>query len=132
LIGLGASAISRFGPGYVQNAAATAAYLQQINAGRLAGARGHAFTAEDQLRGRAIEMLMCDFQLDRKALDAEHGSRVAMLDPITAELVQQYGGLVEAQDGTLSILPHGRPLTRMIASAYDAHLDVGRRFSRAS
>jgi oxygen-independent coproporphyrinogen-3 oxidase len=132
LIGLGASSISRFGFGYVQNAAATAAYLQRIGAGRLPGARGHAFTAEDQLRGRAIEMLMCNFQLDREALKAEHGSRVAMLDPITAELVQRYDRLVEGQDGALSILPKGRALTRVIASAYDAHLEFRGRFSRAS
>jgi oxygen-independent coproporphyrinogen-3 oxidase len=64
LIGMGASSISRFPGGYVQNAPATAAWAERVLAGRLAGAKGHAFNEEDRLRARAIEMLMCDFRLD--------------------------------------------------------------------
>ncbi len=132
LIGLGASAISRFAGGYVQNAAATAAYLQLVGDGRLAGARGHALTTEDRLRARSIEMLMCDFRLDRAALTAEFGAAAGRLDPITADIARQFGELVTLQHGSLAIRPEGRPLTRIIASGFDAHLTQGGRYSRAS
>ncbi len=64
LIGLGASSISRLPNGYIQNAAATPAYTQRIDAGELAGLRGHIMTKDDLLRARAIEMIMCDFRLN--------------------------------------------------------------------
>jgi oxygen-independent coproporphyrinogen-3 oxidase len=58
LIGLGAWSISRFPAGYVQNAPATAAYIQRIGAGEFAGSRGCALSEDDTLRARAIELLM--------------------------------------------------------------------------
>ena len=58
LIGIGASAISQYAGGYVQNATATAAYMARITAGDLAGHRGYAMGAEDRLRAQAISMLM--------------------------------------------------------------------------
>jgi oxygen-independent coproporphyrinogen-3 oxidase len=79
LIGLGASSISRFPGGYVQNAPATAAYIQRIIAGGLAGSRGYAMAGEDALRARAIEFLMCDFRLDLKDLESEFGTAAASL-----------------------------------------------------
>ena len=132
LIGLGASSISRFNGGHVQNATATAAYLRRVGADLLPGDRGHVFSAADRLRGRAIEMLMCDFHLDRKALKATFGDAAADLDPVTEQIARRYAGLVTAESGSLSILPDARVLTRIIASAYDAYLTDHGRFSRAS
>ena len=48
----------------MQNAAATPAYTDRIAAGWMAGTRGHAHSAEDRLRDRVIEMIMCDFAID--------------------------------------------------------------------
>ena len=132
LIGLGASSISRLPTGYVQNAAATAAYIQRIEAGQLAGARGHVMTAEDLLRARAIEMIMCDFRLDRAALRAAFGPGARGLDPIVAQVAARFGDLVEVSDQALAITPAGRPLTRLVASAFDAHVPEGVRYSQAS
>lgn len=133
LIGLGASSISRFPQGYVQNAAATNAWAARIATGALAGSRGHALDAEDRLRARAIEMLLCDFRLDLAALGQDGdrlGSDVLAADVLAAGA--RFGDLVEADAGGLSILPAGRPLTRIIASAFDRYLAAGGRFSRAS
>ncbi len=132
LIGLGASSISRLPTGYVQNAPATAAYVQRIEAGELAGARGHMMTRDDLLRARAIEMLMCDFRLDRAALRQEFGGLAATLDATLAELARDYGDLVGLDDASLVIHPDGRSLTRIIASALDAHMPEGVRYSQAS
>ena len=133
LIGMGASSISRFPTGYVQNAPATGAWAGRVLAGGLAGAKGHAFAGEDRLRGRAIEMLMCDFRLDMVALRAAFGEATSALAADVAAAAQRFAGFVAQEpDGGLSIRPEGRPLTRMIASLLDAHAPEGTRYSQAS
>ena len=132
LIGLGASSISRFPSGYVQNAPATAAYIQRISAGQLAGSRGYEMTFDDQLRARAIERLMCDFRLDLADLRDEFGAQAVDLAPLLPTVAAQFDGLVSLQDGCLEIKPEGRALTRIIASSFDAHVPEGVRYSRAS
>lgn len=133
LIGMGASSISRFPGAYVQNAPATAAWAGRILAGGLGGAKGHAFTPEDRLRARAIEMLMCDFALDLPALSRDFGEAAsAGLGPALAAAAQRFAGFVALDGEGLRILPEGRPLTRMIASGLDAYVPEGVRYSQAS
>lgn len=132
LIGLGASSISRLPAGYVQNAAATPAYIQRIEAGQLAGARGYRMTEDDLLRARAIEMLMCDFRLDRRELKTAFGDMAARLDPIIATTAEKFGEFVTATEAALEIGEAGRPLTRIVASEFDAHRPAGIRYSQAS
>jgi oxygen-independent coproporphyrinogen-3 oxidase len=132
LIGLGASSISRLPSGYVQNAAATPAYVQRIEAGQLAGARGHVMSGEDLLCARAIEMMMCDFRLDLAALREVHGAAADRLKPEMALIAEQFGDLVEVTSDTVEIHPEGRALTRIIASHFDAYVPEGARYSQAS
>ncbi len=132
LIGLGASSISRLPSGFVQNAAATPAYVQRIEAEQLAGSRGHVMTEDDLLRARAIEMIMCDFRLDLAALRAAYGTAADRLRPEVASLAETFGDLVEATRGGVTIRPEGRALTRIIASRLDAHAPDGVRYSQAS
>jgi oxygen-independent coproporphyrinogen III oxidase len=132
LIGLGASSISRFDAGYVQNAPATPAWHAQIAEGRLAGARGHRFSAEDRLRARAIEMLMCGLRLEMTGLRANFGTLAETLGPLRAAVARRYSGVVTEEGEDLVISPEHRALTRLVASAFDAYLEAGGRFSRAS
>ncbi len=132
LIGLGASSISRFPAGYVQNAPATPAYVKRIQAGTFAGARGYELTAEDALRARAIELLMCDFRLDLEDLQAECGARAKSLTPTLLEIATKYGQFVHFADRRLEIAPEGRPLTRLIAAEFDQHVPDRLTYSRAS
>ncbi len=125
LIGLGASSISRLPGGYVQNAPATAAWTARVTDGRLPGIRGHALTPGDHVRGRAIEALLCGFRL-------EFGAEADILGPIAAEVAERFGTLVAVDAAGLAIRPEGLPLARIIASAFDAYLAAGGRFSRAS
>lgn len=125
------SSISRFEAGYVQNAAATPGCTQRIEARALAGYRGHRLCADDALRARAIEMLMCDFSMDLQALDS-FGDAASALAPTHAAVCERFRGLVALRDGAQQILPEGRPLARMIASQYDAYMDVEATFSKAS
>lgn len=121
LLGLGASAISRFPQGFAQNAPATGAWQAAIREGRLATARGHAFTPEDGWRGRVIEALMCDFRADLGRIAADHQVDPAVVIAAAAPVVQRFAPRVTLEDGVLRILPEGRPLTRLIAQGFDAY-----------
>jgi oxygen-independent coproporphyrinogen-3 oxidase len=132
LIGLGASSISRLPDGYIQNAPATAAWMQRVNAGLPAGTRGHVFGGEDLMRARAIEMLMCDFSLDLTALEAEHPEATSLLAGDIAAIGRDFGPAVAVDEAGVRIREGWRALTRIIASRLDAHVPDGVRYSRAS
>mgnify|MGYP001255520308 CR=1 FL=1 len=132
LIGLGASSISRLPAGFVQNAAATPAYVQRIEAGQLAGARGHWMSGEDLLRARAIEMIMCGFCLDLAELRATFGPDADRLRPEMLALADRFGDFVSLRGDRLEIRPEGRALTRIAARAFDAHSPEEARYSQAS
>jgi oxygen-independent coproporphyrinogen-3 oxidase len=121
LIGLGASAISRFPQGYAQNASATAEHTKAIREGRFSTHRGHAFADEDRLRARIIEALMCDFRVDRAELVQRYGYGPAHVDKLFRAATTGFEDMVHLRDGVLSIPLKGRPLTRMIARAFDAY-----------
>ena len=121
LIGLGASSISRFPQGYAQNAPATGAHTAAIRAGRFSTTRGHEFSAEDRLRGRLIEWIMCDFRIDLDRIEDEFpGQRPTALKLLT-EVANAFEGHLELDTTGLRIPPAARPLTRMIARSFDAY-----------
>ncbi len=121
LIGLGASAISRFPQGYAQNASGTGDYTKAIRAGRFATARGHAFAGQDLLRARMIETLMCNFSIDRAEIIRDWGALPEQMDSFFADVKQQFGRFVTVTDAGLEIPVDGRPLARIIAKAFDAY-----------
>lgn len=132
LIGLGASSISRFPGGYVQNAPATAAYKQRIAEGVFPGARGYALSNEDHLRARAIERIMCTFALDLEDLAGEFGATAMTLAPTLSALATRFAPYTKFDGARLQIAADGRALTRIIASELDQHVPEGVRYSRAS
>ena len=132
LIGLGASSISRFPAGYVQNAPATAAYIQRIGAGEFAGSRGYVLSDDDTLRARAIELLRCNFQLDLSDLTMELGPRARNLLPTLEDIAVKFSAFVTWETQQLKIVPEGRSLTRMIAAAFDQHMPDRLTYSRAT
>ncbi len=121
LIGLGASSISRFPQGYAQNAPATSAHAKKIAEGRFSTSRGHVFSAEDKLRSRIIEMIMCDFRVSAAELLAEHDIAPAALAAMLAEANKSFGNRLKTSPEGLYIPEEMRPLTRLIARAFDAY-----------
>ncbi len=121
LVGLGASAISRFPQGFAQNAPATGAYTKAIREGRFATSRGHVFAGQDLLRGRLIEAVMCDFRIDRAEICRDYGLSPAQLEAILRPVIDEFDGLVELTQDALFVPEQARPLTRMIARAFDAY-----------
>ncbi|SNS13998.1 oxygen-independent coproporphyrinogen III oxidase [Tropicimonas sediminicola] len=121
LIGLGASAISRFPQGYAQNISGTGDYTKAIREGRFATGRGHAFAGQDLMRARMIETLMCNFRIDREEILSGWGGSADQVDSLFAEVKRTFGDFVTVDRSGLQIPPAGRPLTRMIAKAFDAY-----------
>ncbi|WP_425051430.1 oxygen-independent coproporphyrinogen III oxidase [Psychromarinibacter sp. S121] len=121
LIGVGASSISRYPQGYAQNDPSTSGYQRRVRDGVLATTRGHAFTSEDLLRGRIIEMLLCDFRADVDQAADETGVDAAKARKLTDGLAEAFPDMLTVEDGLVEILPQGRPLARMIARHFDAY-----------
>ncbi|CUH83550.1 oxygen-independent coproporphyrinogen III oxidase [Thalassovita mediterranea] len=121
LIGVGASSISRFPQGFTQNAPATGAHTAAIREGRFSVTKGHRFTDEDRLRSRMIEMIMCDFKIDSAELMESFDVSRLRLQGMLDEADQAFAGLLDRRNGDLFIPEAARPLTRMIARAFDAY-----------
>jgi len=121
LIGLGASSISRFPQGFAQNAPSTGAHTAAIRDGRFSTARGHAFSGDDLRRSRMIEALMCDFRIDADEITRDFGIDRAALMQEFARVNAQFDGLLRVTERGLDVPLEARPLTRIIARAFDAY-----------
>ncbi|SDN76294.1 oxygen-independent coproporphyrinogen-3 oxidase [Lutimaribacter pacificus] len=121
LIGVGASSISRFPQGYAQNASATSVHTAAIRDGRFSTARGHAFSGEDLMRSRMIEALMCDFRIDAGEITSRFGIDRADLTAEFKRIAAEFDGLLKVTEAGLDVPVEARPLTRMIARAFDAY-----------
>ena len=121
LIGLGASSISRFPQGFAQNASATAQHTKAIRDGQFSTHKGHRFQGEDLLRARIIEALMCDFRVSRDELLQDFDITPARVDGLFHVAKAEFGDMVRVTEEDFIIPERARPLTRMIARAFDAY-----------
>ena len=121
LIGLGASSISRFPQGFAQHVSGTSDYTKAIRAGQFPTHRGHVFQGEDRMRARIIEALMCDFHVSRAEILRDFECTAERLDGLLRRAAEQFDGMVKLDASGLSIPPEARPLTRMVARAFDAY-----------
>ncbi|MEX0285112.1 MAG: oxygen-independent coproporphyrinogen III oxidase [Paracoccaceae bacterium] len=117
LIGLGASAISRFRGGFVQNAVATAAYADRVARDGLAGHRGLKLGPVENLIGEMISKLMCYGEINLASLpDAPGLDAYDVLSRVHHRFAD-----VSSFDGARFILsPDAKSLTRVVAAALDA------------
>ncbi|MFP5478884.1 MAG: oxygen-independent coproporphyrinogen III oxidase [Alphaproteobacteria bacterium] len=131
LIGVGASSISRFPQGFAQNASATAAHVKAIREGQFSVHKGHRFSGEDKLRARIIEALMCDFAVRREELLTDFATTDTRLDALFGAAKAVFGDMVRVTEEGFFIPERARPLTRMIARAFDAYDSAQARHSSA-
>jgi oxygen-independent coproporphyrinogen-3 oxidase len=131
LLGLGASSISRFESGFVQNAPQTGAYTKAIRTGQLTGVRGYALNDEDRLRSRIIEMLMCDFAVDLDELQMTPQEEERLASCFEA-LHAECGEMIKHSGGMLVLAAEARPLVRRLASFFDAFSGLSAGYSRVS
>jgi oxygen-independent coproporphyrinogen-3 oxidase len=119
LIGFGASAISKFRQGYLQNAVATSAYQERISQTQMAGHKGYVMTFEDKVMARIVEDLLCRFRLSSASILAEFPSQFATIHATRVMLMRQFPGAFFISAKGLEMYDWARPLVRVIASAVD-------------
>ncbi len=120
ILGFGASAISALPQGYAQNVTETGAWARQVEAGAHPVARGIALGAEDRLRRRVIERIMCDLEVDLAGEAFAAGEAPDMFGAETAALAPlAEAGLVEMTGSRLRVTEPGRTALRSIASLFD-------------
>lgn len=131
LIGLGASAVSRYPQGYTQNHATSSRYAAAIETGAMPVARGHAMTRDDHIRAALIEDIMCRFELNLPELSARLGTPKAKLLEIVDPMLQQFRDQVEVTEDRIRITESARLLARLVAQQIDAYAMPEGRHSRA-
>ncbi len=110
LIGLGASAISRFIGGFAQNATRIPDYQRKLASGGLATGRVCPISDDDARRAAIIEQLMCNYRAD---IGAETSASIVELE--RDGLIRRTGSMIEVRD-------QARPLVRAVAAAFDCYL----------
>lgn len=112
LVGLGASAISRFSGALVQNERNSGRYGMKVGLRHLAGARGITTPEPERLRGRLIEELLCQ--------GTANISNLSDREPIRYRLREfEYARLIRWTDWQLDVLPDAVPYVRTVAAALD-------------
>lgn len=129
LIGLGASAISRFPQGYAQNAPSTARYMATVQGGSKGGsfaaARGHAFEGEDQLREHIIKALLCGFSIPSDQILQRFPDQKARFDTLVSQACAAFPGiLVQTSNGAV-VTESARAITRVVARHFDTYETAG-------
>ncbi|WP_051491974.1 oxygen-independent coproporphyrinogen III oxidase [Roseivivax isoporae] len=122
LLGFGASAISRFPQGHVQNAPASGAWAARIDEGRLASVRGYALSSEDRCRGEIIDRLMCDFAADVGGIAAAHGMTLAAFHATLERILERFGPEVAVEAGHLRLTASDGRFARLVCAEFDTFL----------
>ena len=119
LLGFGASAISQFKQGYVQNAIATAAYSERIRKGGLAGHKGIFMSAEEHLIGALISSLMCYGEIRFTDIKDEN---LPWVKQALLGLKRQFSDLLDTNSKGLFLKPQMWAAARLIAGYLDQPL----------
>ena len=134
LVAMGITAISKVGDSYSQNVKDIDTYCARLEAGEWPLLRGVELNADDRLRRDVITRLICDFEVDCKALERAHS--IDFDGYFAQELreleVLQKDGLLSLQPSFIKVLPAGRLLIRNICMVFDRYLQgkSGQRFSK--
>lgn len=121
LIGIGATSISQFREGYVQNLKDRRQWNEAIDAGRLPAERGVRLTADDRLRARAIERLMCWLTVDVAETCREAGAAPGSLDDaLRRAATLATAGLCEVRGTRIRVPDAARLFLRTVAQCFDA------------
>ena len=127
MIGLGVSAIGDVAGAYAQNQKKLPRYYAAIDAGSLPIDRGYRLSADDQIRRFIITQLMCNFHLEKRAVEERFG--ISFDQVFERELAQLAGpdglianGFVTASREALHVEPLGRLFVRNVAMLFDRYL----------
>lgn len=126
LYGFGMSAISHFQNIYAQNTKELREYYRALDAGVPATRVGYRMTPDDHIRKYVIMRLMCDLELDCRAVERQFGIDFEEYFAASLLKLQQFvdDGLVSVTPDRITIIGAGRLVLRNIAMCFDAYLDT--------
>lgn len=136
MIGMGVTSIGKINDCYCQNERFEDTYFEALDAGHLAVFQGYQLNADDKLRRRVIQALMCqgivDFEVIEKEFDIEFSSYFAEQLKDLAPLAEDE--LVHVDESQIVVQPFGRLLLRNIAMVFDAYQQPAKQqqFSRVN
>ena len=127
MIGVGVSAIGDVAGAYAQNQKKLPRYYAAIDAGSLPIDRGYRLSADDHIRRYVITQLMCNFHLDKRAVEVRYGivfdeyfahelAEMAVSDGLIANR------FVTANREALEVEPLGRLFVRNVAMLFDRYM----------
>lgn len=86
LIGIGASSISRFKQGYIQNNSAIPLYKEAILSGALPAQKYYEFSGHDLICADIIERLMCDFEINLIKICQKFDADISLFNHVWPQL----------------------------------------------
>jgi oxygen-independent coproporphyrinogen-3 oxidase len=129
LYGFGMSSISHFQDIYAQNVKTLPEYYAPLRSGTFATHVGYRMSEDDHIRKYVIMRLMCDLELDTRAVGERFGISFDTYFADSLEALKDFvdDGLVEIPEGRIAIVGAGRLLLRNIAMCFDAYLESMRK-----
>ncbi|CZF81873.1 oxygen-independent coproporphyrinogen III oxidase [Grimontia marina] len=124
LLGLGVSAISMIGDCYAQNQKELKKYYGQVDEQRHALWKGVMLDGDDLLRREVIKSLICNFTLDKRAIEREFDVSFDTYFAEDLDLLQCFvdDELVSIDADTIKVTLKGRLLIRNICMCFDTYL----------
>ena len=134
LLAFGVTAISDVGGVVAQNPTKLRTWVDALERGDLPTHRGVARTSEDRLRGDVIAELMCNFRVEKRAIEAAFGlsdfdAHFVAERARLAPLVEQ--GIVRDTSEAIEVDALGELFIRVVAMAFDERTAARARFSAA-
>ena len=124
MLGFGVSAIGDVRGALVQDEKKLVHYYRMLDEGKLPVARGYQRTADDEIRREVIHTLMCNFVVDRKAIETKHGIVFGeyLGDPLKQLAPFVTDGMCEIDEQSVRAVGLGQVFVRNLAMCFDAHL----------
>ena len=125
LYAMGITSISQFGKIYAQNVKEEKEYFAALDKGILPTDKGCRLNPDDVLRRKVITRLMCDFELDFKAIEDEFHIDFESYFQWGLGNLKEIGDdqLIKIEDKKLHVTEMGRMLIRNIAMNFDGYLE---------
>jgi oxygen-independent coproporphyrinogen-3 oxidase len=131
-LGFGVSAIGDVRGALVQNEKKLTPYYRMLDSGQLPVQRGYARSRDDEIRRDAILSLMCNFTVNRAALEAKYGivfadyfrETLAKLAPFAED------GMCRLDEHGVHAIGLGQIFVRNLAMCFDAYLTPRQQLGR--
>ncbi len=122
MLGFGASAISKYHQGYLQNISDISAYQDEAEANNLLAFRGIELTRDNKISREAIESIMTNLSLDLFALEEKYSLDNAYFEEERRTLSEmEKDGLLTFRENRVQVDAEKRLFLRSVANVFDQY-----------